>query len=168
MARYDDSNLHALAAEVADLAIRAGITVCTAESCTGGLVAHLLTRTAGVSAVFQGGIVAYSNRAKVELLGVDAAVLETHGAVSDPVARAMARGACARFHARVGVSTTGIAGPAGGSAEKPVGLVFVAVQGPSIDACSRFQFSGDRMEIVLASAGEALKMLRQAVTARSA
>ncbi len=76
--------------------------------------------------------------------------LETHGAVSDQVARAMARGARARFHADLGVSTTGVAGPAGGSPEKPVGLVYVAVDGDAVDLCSRFQFGGDRTENTLA------------------
>jgi PncC family amidohydrolase len=167
MRRQDDADLLLLAAEVADLAIQRGTTLCTAESCTGGMVAQLLTRTPGVSAVFLGGIVAYANRAKVELLSVGGGMLEMHGAVSDQVARAMACGARARFHADLAVSTTGVAGPAGGSPEKPVGLVYVAVSGDALDLCSRFQFGGDRSENTVAAAYEALLLLRQALYARA-
>ncbi len=108
-----------------------GVTVAIAESCTGGLAAERLTRVPGISAVFEFGYVTYANRAKTELLGVDPALLAAHGAVSAPVAAAMARGAAQRSGARLTVSITGIAGPGGGSAEKPVGLVVfgIAVDG---------------------------------------
>ncbi len=106
------------------------LTVAIAESCTGGLVAEKLTRVPGISAVFERGYVTYSNRAKTELLGVDAALIATHGPVSAEVAEAMARGAAERARARLAVSVTGIAGPDGGTAEKPVGLVWF---GLSID-----------------------------------
>lgn len=104
-----------------------GVTVSLAESCTGGLAAERLTRVPGISAVFEYGFVTYANRAKADLLGVDPALLAAHGAVSAPVAAAMARGAAARSGARLAAAITGIAGPGGGSAEKPVGLVYLGI-----------------------------------------
>lgn len=109
-----------------ETAIRARVTIATAESCTGGLVAGLLTSIPGSSAVVDRGFVTYSNEAKQEMIGVDPILLATHGAVSAEVARAMAEGALARSRATLTVSITGIAGPGGGSAEKPVGLVHFA------------------------------------------
>lgn len=100
-----------------------GLKIATAESCTGGLVAGLLTEIAGSSAVVERGFVTYSNEAKAELIGVPAELIATHGAVSEPVARAMAEGALARSRADVAVAITGIAGPSGATATKPVGLV---------------------------------------------
>ncbi len=102
-------------------------TLAVAESCTGGWIAQRLTAVAGASEVFLGGVVAYSNELKAKLLGVDPALLATHGAVSEAVARAMAEGACTRLGAELSVATTGIAGPTGGSAEKPVGFAYVAI-----------------------------------------
>ncbi len=103
-----------------------GHTLATAESCTGGMIAELVTAVPGSSAVFRGGVVAYANEAKTALLGVPADLLAEHGAVSDPVVRAMAEGARVRFAADYAVATTGIAGPTGGTADKPVGLLYVA------------------------------------------
>ncbi|MCB1384453.1 MAG: CinA family protein [Nitratireductor sp.] len=108
----------------------AGQTIATAESCTGGLVAALLTDIPGSSAVFERGFVTYSNAAKSQLLGVDPETIAEHGAVSRETALAMARGALDHSAASVSVAITGIAGPDGGSEEKPVGLVFVAIAGP--------------------------------------
>jgi nicotinamide-nucleotide amidase len=102
------------------------LRLATAESCTGGLIAALLTEIAGSSDVVERGFVTYSNEAKSELVGVPAALIARHGAVSEPVARAMAEGALAHSHAGIAVAVTGVAGPGGGSAEKPVGLVHVA------------------------------------------
>ncbi len=102
--------------------------IATAESCTGGLVAAALTDIAGSSAVFDRGFVTYSNEAKAEMLGVPEGLIAEHGAVSAPVAAAMATGALNNSKANLAVSVTGIAGPTGGSAEKPVGLVYIAVQ----------------------------------------
>jgi nicotinamide-nucleotide amidase len=106
---------------------RSGLKIATAESCTGGLVAALLTEISGSSAVVERGFVTYSNEAKTELIGVPSELIAAHGAVSEPVARAMAEGALAHSHADVAVSITGIAGPGGGSEAKPVGLVHFAL-----------------------------------------
>ncbi len=104
-----------------------GLTVATAESCTGGLIGHLITEVPGSSAYFRGGVIAYDNAVKIAALGVDPAVLEAHGAVSEPVVIAMAQGARQALNADIGLATSGIAGPDGGTAEKPVGLVHLAV-----------------------------------------
>ena len=134
----------------------------TAESCTGGLVAALFTEVAGASDVFERGFVTYSNAAKIGLLGVGLDLLVAHGAVSAPVAQAMAAGAVRNSAADVALSVTGVAGPGGGSAAKPVGLVHIGLAVPGTSAVSReFRF-GDlgRSEIRLRSVGEALAMLR--------
>jgi nicotinamide-nucleotide amidase len=115
------------AARTLDALRAAGLMCATAESCTGGLIAAALTAIAGSSDVVDRGYVTYSNRAKTEMLGVPEALLAEHGAVSAPVAAAMAEGALARSGAQIAVAVTGIAGPGGGSMEKPVGLVFLAV-----------------------------------------
>lgn len=124
-------DIQTLARQVIEAAAARGLTVVTAESCTGGLVAGALTAVAGSSAVVERGFVTYSNAAKSELLGVAAALIEARGAVSEPVARAMAEGALDRSPAQIAVSVTGIAGPGGGSADKPVGLVHFGAVGPS-------------------------------------
>jgi nicotinamide-nucleotide amidase len=116
-----------MAAVVGRLLAERGATVAVAESCTGGLIAELITAVPGSSQWFQGGVVAYANSAKQALLDVPEAMLVEHGAVSEPVARAMAEGARRRFGADVGVATTGISGPDGGTPEKPVGLVHLAI-----------------------------------------
>ncbi len=115
------------AAALLDAFRQKGLKIATVESCTGGLVAALLTEISGSSAVVERGFVTYSNEAKTELVGVPADLIATHGAVSEPVARAMAEGALARSHADVAVGITGIAGPGGGTATKPVGLVHLGL-----------------------------------------
>ena len=122
---FDDALL-TRAERLTDLYKAHGLKLAAAESCTGGLLTGLLTEAAGSSAVVERGFVTYSNEAKQELIGVPAALVATHGAVSEPVARAMAEGALARSRADVAVSITGIAGPGGGDARKPVGLVHFA------------------------------------------
>lgn len=159
----ESASLRDLAAVVAHAAVRSGAAICTAESCTGGMIAHLLTEIPGVSEAFQGGVVAYSNAAKIEILGVSAAILATNGAVSDPVARAMARGARERFHAALAVSTTGIAGPGGGSVQKPVGLVYVALRGPDIEWVKELHLAGDRGAIIREATRAALRLLEEAL-----
>ena len=123
-------DIESLARRVVETATSRGLMVAAAESCTGGLVAAALTAVAGSSAVVERGFVTYSNTAKSELLGISASLIDDHGAVSEPVARAMAEGALARSAAQVSVAVTGIAGPGGGSADKPVGLVHFAAAGP--------------------------------------
>jgi len=123
-------DIAAAARKVIETAAARGLMIAAAESCTGGLVTGALTAVAGSSAVVERGFVTYSNAAKSELLGIPAALIEGHGAVSEPVARAMAEGALARSAAQVSVAVTGVAGPGGGSAEKPVGLVHFAAAGP--------------------------------------
>jgi len=137
----------------------------TAESCTGGLLAGLLTEIAGSSAVFERGFVTYSNSAKSELIGVPPALIGRHGAVSEEVARAMAEGALARAPVDVAVSVTGIAGPDGGSPEKPVGLVYFAAAPrghPTLTRECRFGDIG-RRDIRLASVREAIALAREAM-----
>ncbi len=123
------------------------ITVATAESCTAGLIAAALGDVPGVSGVFAQGFVTYSNDAKEKNLGVPHALLTNYGAVSPQVAEAMAEGVCKKTGARVGISATGIAGPDGGSAEKPVGLVYIGVCIDGVTDAKRFIFSGTRQQV---------------------
>lgn len=137
-----------LAGEVGALAASGGLVIATAESCTGGLVGAAFTEVAGSSAWYAGGFVTYANARKVADLGVREETLAAHGAVSHETAVEMARGACARTGADIAIATTGVAGPGGGSAEKPVGTVFVAVAAPDGMIYSRrFQFPGDRATV---------------------
>jgi nicotinamide-nucleotide amidase len=153
-----------IAEHVLALARARGLTLATAESCTGGLVAARLTDIPGSSAAFVGGVVAYSNELKVQELGVPAELIERHGAVSAEVAEAMARGARERLGADVAVSVTGIAGPDGGTAEKPVGLVYLHAEGPDGGAAREFSFPGDRASIRARSVVGALHLVRRLLT----
>jgi nicotinamide-nucleotide amidase len=140
-----------------------GQTLAVAESCTGGLVAQLVTEVPGASDYFLGGVVAYSNEAKCLQLGVPGALLEEHGAVSEPVARAMAEGVRTRFGADLGVATTGISGPTGGSPGKPVGLVHVALARDAGTHADHFVFPLDRTRHRLLTAQVALDWVRRAL-----
>lgn len=141
---------------------RRSLSLAIAESCTGGLVCGLLTEVPGSSAVLERGFVTYSNAAKSELLGVDPVLITRHGAVSEEVARAMAEGAAARAPVDIAVSVTGIAGPDGGSVEKPVGLVYIAGAWiGSATLCRETRFGNlGRRAIRLASVREAVAMAR--------
>lgn len=141
------------------LANQSEISLATAESCTGGHVAGRITTIAGSSAYFHGGIVSYTNEAKHDLLGVAEEVLANPGAVSDACARAMAEGTRRRLKATIGVSTTGIAGPSGGTARKPVGLVYIGISGPDGTDVERHVFEGDRAAVMDAAATRALELL---------
>jgi nicotinamide-nucleotide amidase len=151
----------AQADEILSLCRSAGLRLATAESCTGGLVAAVLTDIPGSSDVFERGFVTYSNDAKTELLGVPAELIARHGAVSREVAEAMARGALANSHADIAVAVTGVAGPGGGTAEKPVGLVHLAAArgGRSIQNELRLGDIG-RTKIREASVVEAFRLVR--------
>jgi len=161
----DDDTLERV---VGRLLLERRLTLALAESCTGGLVGHRITSVAGSSAYFERGVMVYSNRAKEELLGVPSAILAAHGAVSAPCAEAMARGVCAASGASCGVAVTGIAGPGGGSAAKPVGTVFVGLAVAGDVSARRFLFAGDRASIKRQSAQAALDLLRRALIARPA
>lgn len=157
------SNQELLAPELigllAKLMLENGLFLATAESCTGGLIAAACTDMAGSSAWFERGFVTYSNAAKADMLGVDAALIAQHGAVSEPVARAMAFGAIRHSQTQVSVAVTGVAGPAGGSLDKPVGTVWFAwsVQG-SLHS-ERMCFKGDRADVRQATVRHAISKL---------
>lgn len=148
-----------LCGQIADLLLRRGWMLATAESCTGGLIAGRCTDLAGSSQWFERGFVTYSNAAKTELLDVDPGLIAQHGAVSEPVARAMAQGALAHAAAQVAVAVTGIAGPSGGSADKPVGTVWLAWATPQGVVSELQRFPGDRAAVRAATVVHALRGL---------
>jgi nicotinamide-nucleotide amidase len=150
-----------LPAVVVGLLRERGLTLALAESCTGGLLSARITDVPGASAVLERAFVTYSNRAKVEETGVPPALLEVHGAVSEEVAAALAAGAMRAAHGDVGVGITGIAGPDGGTDEKPVGLVFVAIDGPMGKRVRRSVFPGGRERVRFQATQVALEMLRR-------
>jgi competence/damage-inducible protein CinA-like protein len=149
---------------VLDLCRERGLTLATAESCTGGLVAARLTSVAGSSDVFRGGVVAYSNDLKERELYVSARVLEEDGAVSAEAAQAMAQGARERLGADIGVAVTGVAGPGGGSEEKPVGLVYLHAAGPSGEEARKLDLPGDREMVRGRATAAALHLVRRLLT----
>lgn len=146
---------------VLDLLRQRGETVAVAESCTGGLLGSYFTSVAGSSDVFLGGVITYSNQAKYELLGVPQQDLDTYGAVSEPVARAMARGASEKLYSTWALSTTGIAGPGGGTPEKPVGMVFVGLSGPKGNFAKQLDIRGTREIVRERTVSVALDILRR-------
>jgi len=152
-----------LAAAVGELLRQRGQTLATAESCTGGLIGKLLTDAAGASDFYLGGVVSYANAAKETLLDVPRELMIAHGVVSEPVAAAMAEGCRERLGSDWAVSVTGIAGPGGGSEEKPVGLVFIGVAGPAGTSVGRHVFPGPRDAVRLRSTMAALATLRSAI-----
>jgi nicotinamide-nucleotide amidase len=165
----DTAGFRALAIEFGSALRRHGLCIATAESCTGGLIAGVITDVAGSSAWFERGFVTYSNEAKMEILGVPAATLSAHGAVSEATARAMAEGALAHSRADVAVAITGVAGPDGGSADKPVGTVcfgWVLPGGPPVTTTRHFP--GDRAAVRSAAVRAALEGFLQVLDARVA
>jgi nicotinamide-nucleotide amidase len=156
---------------VGRLLLERRLTVSMAESCTGGLVGHRLTNIAGSSRYVERGVVVYSNQAKEEMLGVPAEMLRAHGAVSAPVAEAMAAGICRISGSACGLAVTGIAGPDGGTPGKPVGTVFIAAASPGADGpriqVRRFRFPGGREAVKWQSSQAALDMLRRALSSRA-
>lgn len=139
------------------------LTLSTAESCTGGMIAHMITLVPGSSAYFEGSIVSYSNSVKINQLGVSADDIATYGAVSEAVVRQMAEGAKARLQTDCAIATSGIAGPSGGTADKPVGTVWIAVATPQGTHAECFRFGHDRTYNIEASATQAMQMLYDAL-----
>lgn len=154
-----DTGLNKLCEDIAQALVERGWMLSTAESCTGGLIAATCTSLAGSSDWFERGFVTYSNEAKSDLLGVDASAIATHGAVSEMVARAMAFGAVRRSHAQVAVAVTGIAGPAGGSPDKPVGTVWFGFSVDGRLTSETVRFDGDRQAVREAAVRHALARL---------
>lgn len=159
-----EENIAALALKLKELALARRVTVGTAESCTGGLIAGAITAVPGSSEYFLGGVVSYANAVKTKLLGVPEEILSTAGAVSGECARFMARGAAKALGADWTVSVTGVAGPDGGSAEKPIGTVWFGLYGPGgVEAHVR-HFAGGRAAVRAQTAAHALSMLIEALT----
>ena len=156
-----EQGLESVLAHISSQLLARGWMLATAESCTGGLIAAACTDLAGSSQWFERGFVTYSNDAKTELLGVPAALIEAHGAVSEPVARAMAAGAVAHSHAQVAVAVTGVAGPSGGSADKPVGTVWFGWSASGVVTTEMRRFAGDRAAVRRATVAHALQGVAQ-------
>lgn len=150
---------------VVELLIRKGYTLATAESCTGGLIAKKITDIAGASACFHCGMVTYSNDQKERILGVRSETLRQHGAVSEETALEMSKGAKERSGSVIGIGVTGIAGPDGGTAEKPVGLVYISICTDAVHRAYRLQLHGTREEVREQAALSVLEMIRQTIDA---
>ena len=150
-----------LVTRLADLACQKGVRICTAESCTGGLIAKTLTDLAGSSDWFECGFVTYSNRSKTAMIGVPESVIDEYGAVSEAVATAMANGALGNGEVQIAIAVTGVAGPGGGSADKPVGTVWIAVASEKQAIAKKHLFAGDREAIRNATMLSAIEMLLQ-------
>lgn len=150
-----EADIEALAA----LCLSREIQCATAESCTGGMLGASLTRLPGASRWFAGGVIAYDNRVKIRLVGLDSGLLTAHGAVSEQAALHMALGVCRLLDVQAAVSITGIAGPDGGSPEKPVGLVWIGCALQSVAQARSFHFQGDREQVREAACAEAIRFL---------
>ncbi len=144
---------------VGELLLQKGLWLATAESCTGGLLGHLITNVSGSSNYYRGGVVSYANEAKVNLLGVSSETLEKFGAVSMQTVSEMADGVRKALSADIGISTSGIAGPTGGTPDKPVGMVWIGLSKNNGGGALVFHFKGDRLSIKEQAARAALKML---------
>lgn len=144
---------------VGELLIQRGLKLAVAESCTGGLICHRLTNISGSSNYFLGGVTSYANEAKMNLLGVKPETLEKHGAVSAETVLQMARGVRNAFGADIGISTSGIAGPTGGTPEKPVGTTWIGFSSAEGEAARHFLFQGDRLAVKEQAAEAALQLL---------
>lgn len=148
-----------LEARVGEALQARGWTLAVAESCTGGLIGHRVTQVSGSSAYFLGGVISYANQVKVAMLGVSQGTLDTDGAVSQATAEQMALGARQRLGADIGLSVTGIAGPTGGTPDKPVGLTWIGIAGPDGTRSQRFVFEGDRAAVKQQASESALRLL---------
>jgi len=145
--------------KVSNYLIDKKLTIATAESCTGGLIAHTLTNISGSSVYFERGIVSYSNKSKIELLEVPKNLIKEYGAVCEQVAKAMATGIRKNSNVDIGLATTGIAGPTGGTKEKPVGLVYISLSNKKDTIVKKFMFKEDRIGNKTATCNAALKLL---------
>ena len=150
---------------ILELCVRRGWKLAVAESCTGGLIGARLTSVPGSSAYFTGGVIAYSNEMKKNLLNVPPQWLDSFGAVSGPVAEAMARGVVAAAGAHCGISVTGVAGPDGGTVEKPVGTVWVGIALPSGTTSRQYNFTGNRDEVREQAVKAAMELFLEAAKA---
>ena len=161
--------MHLLVEKLSLLLIKNNMMMVTAESCTGGLISAAITERAGSSAVFDRGFVTYTNQSKIELLGVSSDTLNQYGAVSEQTAREMALGALLKSNAHIAVSVTGIAGPSGGSVEKPVGLVYIGVAIKN-DECvvTKNIFDGDRTDIRQSTLQKALMLMIERLETKTA
>ena len=155
--------MKALAEELGKLLLEKGLTLSTAESCTGGGIASVITSISGSSEYFKGGIVAYANEVKTALLGVSETTLEKHGAVSEETVQEMAKGAMKSMKTSCAIATSGIAGPGGGSEEKPVGLVWIGVSSQMGTETVKMTFRGDRKRNIERFASSALDTLRKKI-----
>ena len=160
---FTDQEQETLEESIAKLLIANRLTVTTAESCTGGLLAGRLVNVSGVSEVFKEGYITYSNEAKEKLLGVAKETLAQFGAVSPQTAEEMARGCAAAAGADIGIGITGVAGPDGGTEEKPVGLVYIGCQVCGKSAVKEYHFKGNRNKIREASVSAALSLMRECI-----
>lgn len=165
LSEADHAPLTTLAERLQRLALEHGVSVATAESCTGGLIGHALTSVAGSSGYYFGGVVSYADAVKAELLDVPVIALESHGAVSAQVAVAMAEGARARLRSDYAMAVTGVAGPGGGTEAKPVGLTYVAVAGPLGHQLRRHRWTGGRAANKAFSAAAAIELLLEVLDA---
>ena len=147
--------------DIGSILVDKGLTISVAESCTGGLIGGMITDVPGSSRYFLGGIIAYSNQSKIEILNVSSKTIEEHGAVSDQTVREMAWGAKRVFNSSLGLAVTGIAGPEGGSIEKPVGTVFIGLAAEDRIFTAGYRFHGTRGEIKQETARMALDYLRR-------
>ena len=136
-----------------------GLTISVAESCTGGMICNLITNTPGSSRYFMGGVVSYSNESKIDILGVDKDLIIKYGAVSKQVASQMAKGVRRITNADIGISTTGIAGPEGGTPEKPVGLCYIGISTGNSTNARKFIFQGNRLQIKKSATNQAIENL---------
>ena len=161
-----DKELETLSANIGGILSERGWTISTAESCTGGLLSHVLTGVSGSSSYFIGGVVAYSNRIKESVLRVESKTLEQHGAVSQETALEMAAGIREKFNTDIGLSTTGIAGPTGGTPEKPVGLVWMGISTPAGTRAFEGHFSDGREGIKNSTVLEILTQLTAVLTSK--
>ena len=159
-----DDSAQDLEQKVGELLSQRGLTLAVAESCTGGLLGHRITNVSGSSGYFEGGIISYSNEAKEAVLGVPHDILIEHGAVSRETALAMARGARRVLGTDLAVSVTGVAGPGGGTTEKPVGLVYIGLSAEGAELCDKHVWQGDRAANKEQSAEAALKLILQYLT----